>query len=430
MSLHFYNNSLSYGMRQQPKDYYHDLQQAFIDSQWDNTAVQIVVKEQDDFGLNTYHDIEVWINKVIGQTTTFAKNGQDYRQLLFKDIDKQHIRGLYYKFEDDYWIVDFVNPSQGLSNAITVRRCNNALRIIDPENGSIFSIPCVVDYDMTSPTMLINSNILTPNNHAIVYVQANENTIRLFTLNKRFILNGRPFKLLAYQNALNVGLDNQNPSILYLDLYLDEIQDGDNLETHVAYNGEYNYSLQVDSNALNLSKNATGYINTTITLNNQPVNREVVWLSENPDIITFYSDGKYEVFGDVGETVEITVILKDNEDISQTLNVTVVENTDISPFVYLSPTVEMIKQYQTVITDILVEYNGQTYQPDNVVVSLSESEIVLNNDYLSINLVQNHLTLECKKYGSLQNIYVTINNTNPVFEVEKSFEIECKSIFG
>lgn len=104
MPLRFYKSSMNSGMRQQPNDYYRDLQQAFIDDQWENTSTIYTVEEQDGFGLATYHEVEVWMNKVIGQTTTFAKNGEDYRQLLFRDINKENVRGLYYRFENDYWI--------------------------------------------------------------------------------------------------------------------------------------------------------------------------------------------------------------------------------------------------------------------------------------------------------------------------------------
>ena len=57
------------------------------------------------------------------------KNGEDYRQLIFRDIQHHIQRGIYFKFEDNWWISDFTNPSQGLVADVNVRRCNNALRI-------------------------------------------------------------------------------------------------------------------------------------------------------------------------------------------------------------------------------------------------------------------------------------------------------------
>lgn len=430
MPLKFYKSSKNSGMRQQPNDYYRDLQQAFIDGQWENTSTIYTVEEQDGFGLATYHEVEVWMNKVIGQTTTFAKNGEDYRQLLFRDINKENVRGLYYRFENDYWVTDFTNVSQGLAKSITVRRCNNVLRIVDPQNGSIFSIPCVVDYDMTSPTMLINSNILTPNNHAIIYVQANEDTRRLFTLNKRFILNGRVFKLLAYQNALNRGLDEQVPTILYLDLYLDEIHANDNLETQVAYNGEYIYELSVESNTLKLTKGTIGTIDTIVTLNNEEVNRELVFESANPEIVTFYQNGKFEVFGNVGDTVELIVYLKGNENVKQVITVNVVESVTPTAVLSFDPEIAVIRQYQTMTTKVNINYGEQDIVPTNVTASLSGVFNILSNDYLTLSVENNEITIQCKKFGSTQTIFVKAISIDPVIEAEAEFNVECNSLMG
>ena len=67
-------------------------------------------------------------------------------------------------------------------------------------------------------------------------VQGNVNTLRLFKTNTRYVLGGRPFKLYGYQNALNLNLTTNYDTLLYLDLYLDELHDGDDLVNGVAYN--------------------------------------------------------------------------------------------------------------------------------------------------------------------------------------------------
>jgi hypothetical protein len=108
--------------------------------------------------------------------------------------------------------------------------------MIDPKDGSIFSIPCCVDYDMSAPSLQVSRYINTPNNHAVVIVQGNSDTIRLFKTNTRFLLSGRPFKLLGYQNAVEYDLSNTNDTLLYLDLFLDEIHAGDNFELGIADN--------------------------------------------------------------------------------------------------------------------------------------------------------------------------------------------------
>ena len=92
-----------------------------------------------------------------------------------------------YIFDNCYWIVHSYNDHDGVVQDCGVRRCNNILKIKDPENGGIFSIPCVVDYDMAASTVKVTKYILTPNNHAVIMVQGNEDTLRLFKTNTRFL---------------------------------------------------------------------------------------------------------------------------------------------------------------------------------------------------------------------------------------------------
>ena len=408
--LKYYENALNNEMLLQPNDEYTEIQQAFYNEQWENTSARIKVKEQDDIGLNTYHEVEVWINKVVGMTTTFAKTGDDYRQLVFKSIDYVPVRGLYYKFENNTWIRDFMSPSEGLVSDITVRRCNNFLRIIDPIDGSLFSIPCVVDYDMSSPSIQVSSYILTPNNHAVVYVQANKDTLRLFTLNKRFILNGRPFKLYAYQNALNQSEIEQVPTVLYLDLYLDELQPYDDLVNQVAYNGEYNYLININSNAISAPMGAKGQLTATVLLNGQQVNREIVWKVDNDLVVLIASDGRYELTGQTNDTALITAYLKDNPKISSTIPVIITEKQVTVPKIILSPNFTKIKQYQALSVDVKFELNGNIIDYDELNITDKDNKEI-DSDYYEITLFDKSFVIKCNKV-SIEPISIKISVYN------------------
>lgn len=228
---------------QTPNDYYRELAQAFISQQWDNNAAKTPENggkflEQDGIGSYTFHEIDVWVKNTVGDVTTGARNSGDFVKAYFKDIDHKTCRGLLYQFNDSYYICNSYGEFSGIAEDADLRRCNNFLRIIDPESGELFTAPCVVDYDMSAPSVQVSRYIITPNNHAVVMCQGNADTIRLFQTNKRFILGGRPFKLYGYQNAINLNLETQYDTLLYLDLYLDEIHDKDDLANQVAYNGE------------------------------------------------------------------------------------------------------------------------------------------------------------------------------------------------
>ena len=66
------------------------------------------------------------------------KNGDDFRQLAFRSIEHPCVRGRYYYFEDNYWLGTFTDEHDSIAKTMVVRRCNNFMRIVDPENGAIF----------------------------------------------------------------------------------------------------------------------------------------------------------------------------------------------------------------------------------------------------------------------------------------------------
>ena len=84
--LTYYINSMNNGMNPQPNERYRELQQARIDEQWENTSAKFTVVEQKEIGSNTYNEVEVWINYVVGQGSTGLKivplYSNVYRNLL------------------------------------------------------------------------------------------------------------------------------------------------------------------------------------------------------------------------------------------------------------------------------------------------------------------------------------------------------------
>ena len=350
---------------------------------------------------------------------------------MFRDIGHPVFQGLYYIFDDNYHISYFYNKYDGLEKALAVRRCNNVMRIVDPENGSIFSIPCVIDYDMTSPSQQVSSYIITPNNHATVMVQGNADTLRLFKLNTRYIFGGRPFKLLAYQNALIDESIAQYPTLLYLDLYLDELHDKDSIENQLADNGVYQYSIEIDSSSMELTTGTTGTLGASITLNGEEVNREVIWSSNDSNIVTIDSQGNYQIVGTEGQSCTITATLQGNTSVTASIKISVVSTESLQAKIIIEPTFSKIRQYETVDFAVKANYGSQLYTPSDVVVSLSENSIVLSNQYLSIQGDQgNYQITGIQIAPMLQTLYVSVQNDTPAFTGIEQFQIEVTSMMG
>lgn len=432
MSLPYFETGLSSGYLQSPNDFFRDLQQAAIDNLFDCTSAKYTVQEQDAIGSSTYHDIDVWLDYIVGTTSSGVKQGADFTQLMFRDIEHPVFQGLYYIFDDNYHISYFYNKYDGLEKALAVRRCNNAMKIVDPKNGSVFSIPCVIDYDMTSPSQQVSSYIITPNNHASVMVQGNADTLRLFKLNTRYMFNGRPFKLLAYQNAIYYDLTNQSPTLLYLDLYLDELHDKDDVANGLAYNGEYDYTIQIDSDDMQLLNEATGTLTATVMLNGQEVQGDVVWSSSDTSVVTIDSTGAYTVVGESGTSATVTAMLQGNTDVTSTITIQVVDAQVIQPNILLNPTFSQIRQYDSVEFIVEARYGSTLISaPTSVQVSLSPTEVVLFNQYLTITRQGSQYTITANAIAQTpQVLYVTVQNDSPSFQITQQFTLNVVSMFG
>lgn len=427
MSLRFFKNNVQNNLIPSPPTLYEDLQQEFINLEWDNTAVIRKVEEQAAIGSDIYNEIEVWVDATIADTTTGLKDTFDFLKFIFKDITHQVKRGQMYKFDNNYWIVHSYTPYDGLAQSCGVRRCNNFLRIVDPLNGGIVSFPCIIDYDMSSPSAQTSRYIITPNNHAVVMVQGNELSHRLLKTNSRFILGGRPFKLLAYQNAIEDDIDTPDNTLMYLDLYLDEIHDKDDIINKIAENGVYDYDITVNTENMDLLESSQGNIQAFVLLNNELVERELIWESKNENVIIIDNNGNYIVKGFNGEETDIQVSLKGNKDIYKIVHIIITDT--ITPSLIIDPIFNIIKQYEEITFTVKVEYGGTIYSEfDSINVSLSST----SNDYCSlVDNFDGSYTLIGEKISSKSlSLNISVLNSSPEFNLNNILYFNIVSMIG
>ena len=419
-----------------PNDYYRDLAQSFINQSWTNNAAKTPenggeIKEQAGIGSDEYKIIDAWVKTTVGDVTIGMRDSGDFIKIYFRDIGHIAARGLYYQFFNSWWICNEFGHFSGIAQDCGLRRCNNVLKIVDPENGSVFSVPCVVDYDMSSPSAQVSSYIITPNNHATVMVQGNSDTLRLFKLNTRYIFGGRPFKLLAYQNALIDDSIATTPTLLYLDLYLDEIHAEDDIVNQLADNGSYQYSVEIDSADMKLTNGATGSLTASVSLNGEEVNREIVWSSSDLNIVTIDEQGNYQIAGTDGQSCTITATLQGNTSVTASIQIVVVNTESLQAKIMLDPVFNKIRQYETIDFVIKASYGSQLYEPTNTTISLSQDGIVLSNQYLSIQGSQGSYQITGLQIVPVpQLIYVSVQNETPEFTATSQFQIEVTSMMG
>lgn len=212
---------------QTPKQSFRDDMQEYINQEWDAVPNLFTIEEETVKGSFEFNVIEAQISHVIDTATGQYKNGEDWRQLVFREINHSIERGRFYKFNDNYWLTTFTDEYNQITKDVVVRRCNNWLEW--GENR----IPCVIDYEATSSQPVTNESVNTPNSVIRVIVQGNPNTLGL-DLNQKFLLGNnvkkRPYKIINYIDYLQNGIDDTSIPLVYLELQLIQKSSYDEIE--------------------------------------------------------------------------------------------------------------------------------------------------------------------------------------------------------
>ena len=173
MAMKYFENYLA-NLARTPNEEYRELKQATIDSVWEDTT-ELFNIEQIDAMCKVQEQIQVWLDTVTDAIVNTEKNADDYRQIYFRDVNYSVIRGTYYQFDDNIWLTYEGSNEIDTSSSCKVRRCNNTLRWVN-DIGEVISIPCVIDYNLQSPSQQVTKDITTANGHITVIVQGNEYT--------------------------------------------------------------------------------------------------------------------------------------------------------------------------------------------------------------------------------------------------------------
>lgn len=223
-----------------PKEQYEGLNQATINKQWDNTTQLQIIKEQVAYPFkDEYVEYECWVDAVSDNIVNTTKVYSDFVEIMFQDLNhKQNYKGQYYKLkstngvsEETYICYDRMN-ALGQIPTFKCVRCNNILTWINSE-GEIVTMPCYLGSDITSTNNLISKDGISPNERMIIFVQANEETMKIVR-NQRFLFqHSNAFKVEEVNNYIQEeGTDGQVTSVkIYVDY--SSLTPQDNVELNV-----------------------------------------------------------------------------------------------------------------------------------------------------------------------------------------------------
>ena len=390
--------------------------QALINNRWNNsTQTSETIYQQYEIGSATYELVDVSVDTAIDIGTGFKK-GDDFKVFSHKDISTEVPLGLMYKTDRDYWICINTNGFESPTNSIEVRRCNNIMKWVDPQNGYVHQHWCAIDYELSSPQSSKDKDIVVASGHIFVIVQGNEETWSI-RKNQRFIFNGQPYKVSAYQTMLDNSANESYSTLLYIDMYLDTIQPTDDLVNGIANATEYIYTIEIQPDVTEQVDGFIGQMSATIEFNGEVVNRNVMW--DGNEHVEIDSDGNYTLSGEVGDIAIITASLSGNDDVIATCNVEIVESIADNYEIVIDPSFDEVRQKQPMTFTAYLYQNG-VRQDDEITWGYSG----LTTDYFSLSQNGHTFTLSVLK---LTNDPLTLTFSGEV--ATKTIDIMLKPLF-
>ena len=384
--MDWYTNYLA-NFSETPNDEWRNSHQAFVDSTWDNTTLLKTVEEETAVGTNIFNAVEVWKNSISEFAINVVKNAKDFRRLMFKDQTHDVSRGLKYRFDNNYWLVYEETTEEEPFCDVSIRRCNNIAKWVDKDTGNIIEEPCILDYELSSPNVQYTKDVATANSKVTLIIQGNDNTHKI-KKNDRFIFNSVPYSFKAINNFMqNDYVDNEVP-ILFMELYLDQVQPSDDLVNNIANRYDYNYVLNIEQSNVEQIKGFSGTLTETVKYNDNITNIPVVWSSSDTSVVIINSSGVYNIIGDVGTTATITCSIDGNSNVKDTLTVKIISATTDNKELVVTD-INTLSQYDSVNISANI-YNNGTIQSDTVTCVANWSN---NVNYTLVNNNNNTWTL-------------------------------------
>ena len=295
--------------------------QALVDYSFENTStIQFDVEEEIDFGTLEFAPITVRVNSLVD-----AKTGQrindDYKKLIFKDLDYKPKIGTRYRFDNNIWIVFSTDNVKTDTSSVYVRRCNNTMNIQD-KYGNIHKEPVYIDYKVTENQIFRNYSIDVPSGRIYFQCQLNDYTKNI-DVNDRYIFGGDVYKIRE-KSAFDRRYTFEEESCHIMSFYADydNLGENDNRELGVANYVEYKYSIDCQED-LSGSIGEEGQIGCSVILNGEKVEEEVIWISSDNNIAEIDEFGNYKLLKN--GSCKFICKMKNNQNISSCVLVDVSE---------------------------------------------------------------------------------------------------------
>lgn len=383
-----------------PKQDYITQVQETLNEQFYNASDVHTIQEETFLASDIYQNVDVRINYVIN-TNTGERVGDDFKTLMFQDLNHSVDLGRMYKFDSNYWLCVNVNKIKTLASTAQVKRCNNVLRWQDV-SGAIYEVPCSLSYlikenrdystagsaivvpsGMIDCTIQFNSisNKIRPNQRFLI---GNQNNWTAYRIEGGGINN---FNNLYTVNNMSNGLIKFSMAVDYINPLTDDVVNG------IANVTENQYEVVLNQSSISGDVAQTVQLRATVTLNDSTVTRTLTWSSSDTEIATVSSTGLVTFVAE-GEAV-IRCQLQNNDGIYDTCDVEVTSTPVDNYQVVVTPNVNYIFEDEEVTWAVYL-YKNNIQQVDVMMFTL-DSNTVPSSKYVYEVLSAN--TFKIHNYG-------------------------------
>lgn len=408
-----------------PKEQYTSLFQETLNQQFYNAQNWYTISEETYLGSNTYENIDVRIAHLINAETGL-KLGDDWKTLLFKEIDHNIEIGKLYFFDDNVWITINTESIKNLTGTCAIKRCNNTLRWVDEQTGAYYEEPCSLEYLVKEPRdyATAGSPFITPGGFVNSRVQFNERTNRI-RQNQRFLFGNSEhwtcFKVVGtgintFQNLKTY--DNLSSGTLVLDMIANYVnEETDDITNGIADVKDNRYTLTVSPSTIESGIGDSVQLYTTVTYNERTTTRNITWTSSNTQVATVSSTGVVTMHK-LGTSI-ITANIENNST-NDICTVTVVSSPSVINEIIISPNTNYIYEANQKTYSVYL-YTDGVQQSDIFTITCNPNDVT-SEHYSFVQGDENHFTIS--NIERQLTSYLTINCVSG--SNSKSFNINLK----
>ena len=283
-------------------------------------------------------------------------------------------------------VYDSSTDLESISN-VKIRRCNNRLKWIDKNSGELLDYPCIIEYTLSATQPNVTADITTIGGRVSIIVQGNDKT-RKIKKNTRFIFGEQAYKFNNWNNYMMSDYDAKTATLLFMDFTVDTVQPTDDLENGIADSTEYKYMVKILEEDFSQVKGFTGKLNAIVILNGQEVERNIIWKSEDENIISVDNEGNYTLLGENGQSCKIYACI---------------ENSNVCSFITIEIEEEIIEKSDIVIDPLITE--------------IPHLQVEVINANLYKNGVKQDDKVECIPSGLDNSYYYLVDMGNNQFKI-------------